>query len=81
MPATNPTPIAKQKISRDNPGRTFEVVGTEVNHFGDWKGGDRFTEYEFRKRNEARPTHISADDYFADILDGHLKSNRIRIIG
>jgi hypothetical protein len=67
-------------VSRDNPGRIFEVLQGGL---GTWPTAFKFTEYEFRKAYP-RPTipgvasALSLDDHYAEVLDGLLKSSHIR---
>lgn len=78
------TPQPTSQISRDNPGRSFEVL---CHHLGSWNQGQIITEYDFRKANPALPPHaignrVAADDYYEEILQHHINRNppSIRIV-
>jgi hypothetical protein len=82
-----PIPPAKRQtatpgISRNNPGRTFQVAKGQ---FGNWPQGANFTEYEFRRLHPAPAPRPGADpitalnDYYDEVLDPHLASGVIRI--
>jgi hypothetical protein len=83
-PETTADKLQKRRISRDNPGRSFEVLCQQL---GNRTRGQTFTDYEFRKANPALPPNavndpLAADDYYEDMLQGNLNSTppRIRII-
>jgi hypothetical protein len=74
----------KPEITRKKPGRTFQV---SKGQFGKWPEGSTFTEYEFRAATGYPPaphpvidpkTHLN--EYFDEILDGHLKRGVIRAL-
>lgn len=78
----NQTP-SKPIISRSNPGRIFQVAKGQ---FGNWAQDATFSEHQFRQLHPAPLPHPGVDpvhalnDYYDELLDGHLKSGVIRVI-
>lgn len=72
-------------ISKSSPGRSFEVLHDGV---GNWRRGDIFTEYEFRRLHPAPAPHPGEDptaalnDYYAELIDRllNLPSPAIRVV-
>jgi hypothetical protein len=90
-PATQPTtypPTTVPKattntqapITRDNPGRTFEVMTTHL-LCKRWTKGDRFSEYSLRRQSPAPAPNPGADpvtstnDYYEDAISGWLNTD------
>lgn len=73
---------ARAPISKDNPGRSFEVIS----RVGKWNAGDRFTEHEFREA-VAAPTPnpmddpvAAADDFYESHIERMTNSKAIRLV-
>jgi hypothetical protein len=83
QPTTQPTTqTTRPAISRDNPGRTFEVM---QGRFAGRAVGSRFTEYDFRMQFP-RPTipgatsSLSLDDHYEEVLHLPQSSGQIRVV-